>query len=46
MVEKILNKFQKELEKDTVAYLDQAKRVCQYNAVLRDSQRNLSHLTS
>jgi nuclear pore complex protein Nup62 len=45
-VEQILNKFQKELEKDAVSYLDQAKRVCEYDAVLRDSQRDLSHLTS
>jgi hypothetical protein len=46
-VEQILHKFQKELEKDAVAYLDQAKRVvCEYNAILRDSQPDLSHLTS
>jgi hypothetical protein len=32
-VEKILNKFQKELEKDVVAYLNQAKRMCKYNTM-------------
>jgi nuclear pore complex protein Nup62 len=45
-VEQILNKFQKELEQDALGYLDQAKRVCEYDAVLRDSQRDLAHLTS
>jgi hypothetical protein len=45
-VEQILNKFQKELEQDALEYLQQAKRVCEYDAVLRDSQRDLAHLTS
>jgi nuclear pore complex protein Nup62 len=40
-VEQILNQFQKELEQDSVAYLEQAKRVCEYDAVVRDSQRDL-----
>jgi nuclear pore complex protein Nup62 len=44
-VEQIINKFQSELEKDAIVYLDQAKRVAEYDAVLRDSQRNLSRLT-
>ena len=44
-VEQIINKFQKELEADALDYLDQAKRVCEYDAVLRDSQRDLAHLT-
>jgi len=45
MVKQILNKFRKELESDAVAYMEQAKRVCEYDAVLRDSQRDLAHLT-
>lgn len=45
-VEQIINKFQKELEKDAVAYLEESKRVCEYDAVLRDSQRDLAQLTS
>jgi len=44
-VEQILNKFQKELEQDSIAFLDQAKRVCEYDAILRDSQRNLAQIT-
>ena len=45
-VEQILNKFQKELEKDAMEYIDQAKRVCEYDAVLRDSQRDLAQITT
>lgn len=45
-VEGILNRFQKELEEDAVAFLDQAKRVCEFDAVVRDSQRALSQLAS
>ncbi|KAL3931557.1 MAG: hypothetical protein SGBAC_011253 [Bacillariaceae sp.] len=44
-VEQILNKFQKELEVDSIAFLDQAKRVCEYDAVLRDSQRDIAQIT-
>jgi len=44
-VEQILNKFQKELESDAVDYMKQAHRVMQYDAILRDSQRSLSHMT-
>jgi chromosome segregation ATPase len=44
-VEQILNKFQAELEKDTVAYLNESRRVAEYDAVLRDSQRSLSALS-
>jgi len=40
-----LNKFQKELEQDSIAFLDQAKRVCEYDAILRDSQRDLAQIT-
>ena len=45
-VEQILNKFQKELEKDAMDYIDQAKRVCEYDAVLRDSQRDLAQIAT
>lgn len=45
-VEGILNRFQKELEEDAVAFLDQAKRVCEFDAVVRDSQRALSQLAT
>jgi chromosome segregation ATPase len=45
-VEQILNKFQAELEKDAVEYLKEAKRVAQYDATLRDSQRALSALST
>jgi nuclear pore complex protein Nup62 len=45
-VEQIINKFQSELEKDTYAFLNDAHRVAQYDALLRDSQRSVSHLTS
>ena len=44
-VEQILNKFQKELESDAADYMKQAHRVMQYDAVLRDSQRSLSHMS-
>jgi nuclear pore complex protein Nup62 len=45
-VEQIINKFQQELEADALKYVEQAKRVCEYDAVLRDSQRDLAHLTT
>jgi nuclear pore complex protein Nup62 len=45
-VEQIMNKFQRELEQDAVAYVEQAKRVAEYDAVLRDSQRDISKLIS
>jgi len=44
-VEQILNRFQGELERDTVEYLKESRRVAQYDAILRDSQRSLSALT-
>jgi hypothetical protein len=45
-VEQILNKFQKELETDALQYVEQAKRVCLYDATVRDSQRDLKHLAT
>ena len=45
-VEQILNKFQAELDRDTSAFLADAHRVAQYDALLRDSQRNVSNLTN
>ena len=45
-VEGILNRFQKELEDDALAFLDQASRVCTFDAVVRDSQRALSQLAT
>ena len=44
-VEQTLNKFQKELEKDAVEFLDEAKRIAEYDAILRDAQRDISNLT-
>jgi len=43
-VEQILNKFQQELEKDAVIYLEEARRVAEYDAILRDSQTDISKL--
>jgi nuclear pore complex protein Nup62 len=44
-VEQIINKFQKELEQDAVAFLEEARRVAEYDAILRDSQRDIVKLT-
>jgi nuclear pore complex protein Nup62 len=44
-VEQILNMFQQEIEKDAVVYLEEARRVAEYDAILRDSQRDLNMLT-
>jgi len=43
-VEQIINKFQQELEKDAVTYLEEARRVAEYDAILRDSQTDISKL--
>lgn len=45
-VEEILNKFQKQLEEDSLAFCEEARRVCEYDAILRDSQRDLAKLTT
>jgi len=45
-VEELLNKFQRQLEDDSLAFIEEAKRVCAYDAVLRDSQRDLAKLTT
>lgn len=45
-VEQILNKFQKQLEEDALAFCEEAKRVCEFDAILRDSQRDLARLTT
>jgi nuclear pore complex protein Nup62 len=44
-VEQILNTFQQEMEKDAKVYLEEARRVAEYDAILRDSQRDLNVLT-
>jgi nuclear pore complex protein Nup62 len=44
-VEQILNMFQQEMEKDTKVYLEEARRVAEYDAILRDSQFDLNVLT-
>ena len=45
-VEQILNRFQSELETDTVAFLHEAQRIANYDATLRDTQHALSELTN
>lgn len=40
-----MNKFQKELEKDALEYVAEAKRVAECDAILRDSQRDIVKLT-
>jgi nuclear pore complex protein Nup62 len=44
-VEQILNTFQQEMEKDAKTYLEEARRVAEYNAILLDSQHDLNVLT-
>ena len=44
-VEQILNKFQTELENDALLYVQEAKRLSDYDATLRDTQRDISQLT-
>jgi nuclear pore complex protein Nup62 len=43
-VETIINKYQQELEKDSLLYLEEARQVSEYDAILRDSQRDISRL--
>lgn len=45
-VEEILNKFQRQLEEDALAFAEEAKRVCEYDAILRDNHRDLAKLTT
>lgn len=44
-VEQILNAFQQEIERDAKTYLEEARRVAEYDAILRDSQRDISLLS-
>lgn len=44
-VEKIINTFQKELEKDALFYIKEAERVAKYDSVLRQSERAITDLT-
>lgn len=44
-VEQILNKFQKELEEDAVTYLEESRRVAEYDAILRDTQTDIVSIT-
>jgi len=44
-VEQIINQFQKELEKDAILYKEEARRVTEYDAILRDTQRDVQNLT-
>lgn len=43
-MEQILNHFQRDLERDATTFLQEAKRVAEYDAVLRDGQRDLLRL--
>ena len=45
-VEQILNRFQSELETDTIAFLHEAQRIAHYDSTLRDTQHSLSELAS
>ena len=45
-IEQILNRFQSELETDTIAFLTEAQRIAHYDATLRESQNSLSELTN
>ena len=45
-IEQILNRFQSELETDTIAFLTEAQRIAHYDATLRDTQHSLSELTN
>ena len=45
-IEQILNRFQSELETDTIAFLTEAQRISHYDATLRDTQHSLSELTN
>lgn len=45
-VEQILNRFQSELETDTIAFLQEAQRIAHYDATLRDTQCSLSELAT
>ena len=45
-VEQILNRFQSELETDTISFLQEAQRISQYDATLRDTQHSLSELAN
>jgi Nsp1-like C-terminal region len=45
-VEQILNTFQQRLELDAGIFLQEARRVAEYDAILRDAQRDLIQLTA
>lgn len=45
-IEQILNRFQSELETDAISFMQEAQRVAQYDATLRDTQHSLSDLTN
>lgn len=45
-LEQIINSISSQLEESTLGYLTQARRVAQQDALLRDSQRNISHLST
>ena len=45
-VEQIINTFSAALEEDALEFLHEAQRVAHYDAILRDSQRSISYLTS
>jgi chromosome segregation ATPase len=44
-VEQVLNLFQKQLETDSLAYLEESRRVAESDAIIRDAQRDISNLT-
>jgi nuclear pore complex protein Nup62 len=44
-VEQVLNLFQKQLEKDVLAYGEESRRLSEYDAIVRDAQRDIATLT-
>jgi nuclear pore complex protein Nup62 len=45
-LEQIINSISSQLEDSTLGYITQARRIAQQDALLRDSQRNISHLST
>ena len=45
-IEQILNRFQSELETDAISFMNEARRIAQYDSTLRATQLSLSALTN
>jgi chromosome segregation ATPase len=45
-LEQIINSLSSQLEESSIEFLTQARRVAQQDALLRDSQRNITHLSA